>query len=106
MGRASGKKKHPSTPPPRVFVAPCQVCRLDHPWPMAYAPGGSITRDYQVRICQRCLLADLATVIRECPERFRYLPTMRALRDEPPVVVWGRSGDAEAAAEKKSNMSA
>lgn len=99
------KKKHRGWPGPKqaplVFMAPCKVCGLDHPWPMEFAPGGSIKRERQVRICQRCLLADLARVMRECPERFHQLPTIRALRDQPPAVVWGRSGDAEAAAENK-----
>ena len=86
------------------FMAPCEVCGLDWPWPTAFAPGGSVPRNLQVRICQVCLLADLERVMRECPERFRYLATIRALRGLPPVVVWGRSGDKEALAENKSKI--
>lgn len=105
MGRASGRKSRRQQREDAAFAAhgtpywaPCIVCQLDAPWPADWAPGGPMRLELQTRICQRCCLADLARVIRECPERFRYLPTIRALRDQPAVVVWGRSGDAEAAA--------
>ena len=106
MGRASSRKKHPRAAPPGYLppgyvMAPCAVCGQDWPWPTAFASGGSVPRKLQVRICQVCLVADLERVLRECPERFCYSATIRALRGLPPVVVWGRSGDEAKAAEKK-----
>ncbi len=86
VGRASRQKKPPSTV---VFMAPCEVCGVDWPWPPAFAKPQPAEK---ARICQRCLLLDLARVIRECPERFHQLPTIRALRDLPPVDLLIRTG--------------
>ncbi len=84
----------PKTTPaaPGVFLAPCDVCGLHWPWPWASAQPQPAP---YARICSRCLLADLMRVLRECPERFGGLATVRALQGRPPVVVIGRSGDAE-----------
>ena len=75
-------------------IAPCAVCGLECPCP----------RDFVAHLCHGCLVMDLAQVLQECPERFQQLPTIRALRNLPRVVVWGRSGEKEAAAEKKLKL--
>ena len=67
-----------------VFWYPCDVCRNLFP---SEARANPTCAD--VRICQRCYMADLARVVRECPERFQFLPSVRALRGLPQVQLQG-----------------
>jgi hypothetical protein len=55
-------------------AATCPVCGREWPWPDVNTNN---PRPLQYLVCQVCLVADLARVVRECPERFRFLPSHR-----------------------------
>lgn len=60
----------------------CAICRLD--FPVAVQRGSRL--EY-VSICDRCLLADIALLMRTMPATVCMLPSVRALQGKEPVVL-------------------
>ncbi len=80
MGYADRARRAKQTRP--VWWDPCVVCGDDWPWPSPKRDD-----DLGLRMCQRCLVADLQRVRREAFERFRLLPFVRVMNRRRPFQV-------------------
>ena len=78
MGYAARAQKQPRR---EVFWATCEVCQLE--FPTDAKPDPLIER---LNICQRCCVADVATLMRALPGTVCLLPTVRALQGKSQAV--------------------
>ena len=75
---------------PPIEWLTCAVCRAEFP---VDASIGNIER---LAVCDRCCVADLATLVRRNYELVRMLPTVRVLHGKDPIVEVMSPGVAEA----------
>jgi len=82
MGRAARANVARQTDPRNhVYWRACRVCRDDYPTQVKPTDGVAV-----FDVCQRCCVADLASLMRSHPATVVMLPSVRSMQDKPQAI--------------------